>query len=994
MTGDPAKDQALANRVNAADAALNEVDRVPDSRTAGLPGPETSDQAVKVAPNSNRPLELVVANAQKVQRSGPGHPGFQDQGATQRITAETLKAGGTIYINGEPVDVAELVRQNTVYPDSDGSRGRGSSQRQATYDRTLQTLADKLQAGQAQGSVSTLPRPAPTGPALTWETLPTHGTLDGQRYSLDDIITANMTPADQTGVRGRSQREVGNVADRARVLAQINDLYQKGRFVPDGSDGRPAPYFNPDTRKGVNAGDLPDLVIPGAGFVTSIHDSRGQQSPGGPIVSPGESRVIATEAALAAAEVLTIPASGAVSVGVKRLANTVKNPAGNVALNRFRRETADLVASGLDPSTARQVAATNQGQTVADMARLEKGLTSPNVDPYAGLSTGQQTIDDAARAANNAAEVERKLTGSRETPETLARRLQNQQHATNQKTADTLLREIDNKAAANKVAFLRGQEIPYPEVDKAVYLKGVNNRSVATQTTGEPPTSRSTQSYVEQLRALDTATRNYNDRWRLPDPPSDGPSPTGWNPDSSGPEYGSRGNFWSAKGTRGDGGVATLERTSQQTALSADERARLLKNTAGRDEFVDIPDVAPPTLRDVTQAPQPRAPNVQPGKLVDVDGQTAPASRMVDSPRPTSTTKAIPDPAADAVAPKVTTVTAGGSAAVLVGPLPSTGTDKGLQLGAEPVTAGDTLTESEAKGQTATEDQTDFSTRARSAPRSTEKTKAEDELVTRGDPRTTAINRTGQQVRVPGRFPLDTPVDTPLQVRMRERLELGQAQPVVTTGTGVSLRTEPVENISESPAEETLHTQSSTEHTKVTDDDTDAKTITELSPDGPPGLQRVRVPKLPPRVQINGRRRVQDNEVVLPAGEEHPHVVEHETKAVIRTDLRTGEQRVTPVDYRNVETLEVVKRGQESTDGRQVESGALTVTNRRGRVHAVSDPALTGKSTNAVIPRFPYTPPPPKPAKRRRGGGKKKNGSAGEDKANRGPTQISVEFGG
>ena len=148
----------------------------------------------------------------------------------------------------------------------------------------------------------------------------------------------------------------------------------------------------------------------------------------------------------------------------------------------------------------------------------------------------------------------------------------------------------------------------------------------------------------------------------------------------------------------------------------------------------------------------------------------------------------------------------------------------------------------------------------------------------------------------------------------------------------------------------------------------------------------VRLPP-PPPVTPKNRQRVDENEVVLTAAEDgHPHVVEHETRAIIRTDVRTGEQQITPLDYRNVDTLQVVKRGKESTDGRQVASGALTVTNRRGRVHAVSDPALTGDRANVVVPRFPYTPPPAKPhRKRRRGGGKKKNGQRPGREGQQGP---------
>ena len=669
---------------------------------------------------ASRPLELDQADAAEVQRSGPGHPEFQDTAPTQTITAEYLKGGGAIYINGEPVDVDEFVRNNTVYPDSVGTTGRGSTQRQETYERTLQELAEKLQAGQAQGSVSTSPRPAPSGPDLTWENLPTHGTLDGQRTSVEDIVNANV---ERTGIRGR--RSVSE-ADRSRVLAELNDLYQKGRFVPEGSGGRPAPYFNPDTREGVSAGDLPDLVIPGAGFATSIHEARGGQSPGGTLVSPNESKGIAIEAAFAAAEVATIPVSGVLSSGAKTVVNTLKNPGADVALAKFRRQTADMIAAGVDPTTARQVAATNQGQTVADMTRLEKGLTSPT-DPYAGLSTGQKTQADTERAVANALEVERKLTGNRDTPETIARRLQNQQHGTNQKTADELVREIDQKAYSNKIAFLRGREIPYPEVNRALYLKGVNERAVtASQTTPATATNPAlTTSYVEQLRALDRATRSYDEGWRLPDPPSDGISPTGWNPDSSGPEYGSRGNFWSARGAQGDGGVATLERTAQQTTLSADEQAALIRNTAGKSEFTDLPDSGRPTLDDVVAAQSRANSNVQPAKAAAVD---APAS-LLDEALPTARSSTLEEPlTAAAVDTKAAAIGLGAPAASQALPQPATETRPGIDV--DPLTTLDVETRSAAftdpaaGTQTEVALQTTLATGTETAPADATKTKA------------------------------------------------------------------------------------------------------------------------------------------------------------------------------------------------------------------------------------------------------------------------------
>ena len=507
MTGDPAKDQALANRVNAADAAQNEVDRVPDSRTAGLPGPETSDQAVKVAPNSNRPLELVVADAQKVQRSGPGHPAFQDTGSTTSpiTTAELQRLAdnrGTLVINGEEVDVASLVHDNVAYG-STQNRGRGGRQRGDVYQRDLAKLANHLTSGLQTGGVSRFGRvETEQRNDLTLSDLQNARsfTVDGVRY--DDpqkFVDLNLRLSDPylsgsglaaTSQSQRNQDFVSRLASQdeaavAEFMTTVNEARRNGRFGLD--DENTVPYFNPNTKNRFN----PIELLPVGGLGLSVVEGRQPGSHGGTLTTPTEHSGQVKEAAFAAAEIVTFPLSGPAIAGAKNLVRTIKAPAtGTVALNRFRRETADLVASGLDTTTARQVAASNQGQTVADMARLEKGLTSPKVDPYAGLSTGQQTFDDTARAVNNRLEIERKLTGNRETPETLARRLQNQQHGTNQKTADTLIREIDNKAAANKVAFLRGQGNSIPGGRQGALHKRRQQQERSNPNNGRDPHSR------------------------------------------------------------------------------------------------------------------------------------------------------------------------------------------------------------------------------------------------------------------------------------------------------------------------------------------------------------------------------------------------------------------------------------------------------------------------------------------------------------------------
>ena len=370
MTGDPAKDQALANRVNAADAALEEVDRVPDSRTAGLPGRETSDQAVKVAPNSNRPLELLVADAQKVQRSGPGHPGFQDTGSTTPpITAAELQRladnGGTLVINGEVVDVASLVKGNVAYGDSQ-KRGRGGRQRGAVYQRDLGKLAEHLTSGLPFGGVSRFRREEnPTRNDITLADLQNASsfTIDGVRY--DDpqkFIRTNLRQSDPylsghsaaaTAQDARSQDVVRrataqNEAAVAEFMEAVNEARRNGRFGV--GDERTVPYFNPNTKGGFN----PIQLVPVGGLGLSVVEGRQPGSHGGTLTTPTEHSGQVKEAAFAAAEIVTFPLSGPAIAGAKNIVRTIRAPAtGTVALNRFRRETADLLARSPPPTGAR-----------------------------------------------------------------------------------------------------------------------------------------------------------------------------------------------------------------------------------------------------------------------------------------------------------------------------------------------------------------------------------------------------------------------------------------------------------------------------------------------------------------------------------------------------------------------------------------------------------------------------------------------------------------
>ena len=126
-------------------------------------------------------------------------------------------------------------------------------------------------------------------------------------------------------------------------------------------------------------------------------------------------------------------------------------------------------------------------------------------------------------------------------------------------------------------------------------------------------------------------------------------------------------------------------------------------------------------------------------------------------------------------------------------------------------------------------------------------------------------------------------------------------------------------------------------------------------------------------------------------------------------DLRTGEVTVVPMDSLALDTVKVIERRPRNRRVEEVDAGSLRVKSEKGTLHATQDNSLGVNGApgaarrgatvppgapGTVTPRFAYSPPPSKPARRKGGGGRKRNGKSGEDTTSRGPTQISVEFGG
>ena len=79
-------------------------------------------------------------------------------------------------------------------------------------------------------------------------------------------------------------------------------------------------------------------------------------------------------------------------------------------------------------------------------------------------------------------------------------------------------------------------------------------------------------------------------------------------------------------------------------------------------------------------------------------------------------------------------------------------------------------------------------------------------------------------------------------------------------------------------------------------------------------------------------------------GGQHPHVVEFVDHSLNRVDLTTGEATEIPLDDRHHDTVRVVRRGRQSTEGRTVDTGGVRVTSSGGQVQLSEDALLYGSS--------------------------------------------------
>ena len=212
-----------------------------------------------------------------------------------------------IYINGEAVNVADYIRDNTVYPDASSSSVRGRAQRIATYERSLQDLIDHLDEGYQSGAVRLTP-PSVVDKRLTRADLGETFTIDGIEYN---------TKAWLSEVRRVTNNRLGPAAtateqDRREgtALADLSKLGDAGRFSNNGETA--TPYLPEYSRSN---GMTPLDFIPGASSIMAGVKAQSFQSPGGRIITPGEQSLLRREAAFSVFDLAPVPIGATVRAG-------------------------------------------------------------------------------------------------------------------------------------------------------------------------------------------------------------------------------------------------------------------------------------------------------------------------------------------------------------------------------------------------------------------------------------------------------------------------------------------------------------------------------------------------------------------------------------------------------------------------------------------------------------------------------------------------------
>ena len=799
----------------------------------------------------------------------------QDQPQTGRrgtspMTLEQWKARGTVFINGQPVDVAQFIKDNTS---ETAARvvGASISQTGATT-RDIQgeseaQVAAYLNQGLRSGGIRLEQQDFSHLPQVSSkEALGGHFMLDGQVHRTDEYFGKRRSG----GGRTPAQREANWERQDDLLVQELQELRSQGRLqlmTPAGSGLSPdgesilAPestgaVYQPRFEGGLNLGNLyepgAELAVPGYGYVRGEVRARDPQSQGGRLYSDQERRSQQWEAAFLGLDVIPVPtklvtrplASGA-RLAIERLRNVVaRNAADDKIISALRtgqpitrqlqrqaspgfsREIDDLVARGKLDLAESPLAPHDPTRSVA---------LDPRYDTPLGVSHGQGSI------------------------------------------------------------VTRGRGGPFLDVDRPPYRSSadLSHKGRATGPEGE---------------------------WDLPSFEATGGPGFYHRPDP-------RGSFG---GGGSGGGVATLSRTD----LTMDEMLDLIASTRGREEFIPsttAPGIRPAPGRPRPDVATPRRtrpqpidnPGFQPHRMPDgstlwvpagaalpagaVTAQTQPQARLGERPvvrlgaaQPIPQRGSATQPVTSPVTQPAPTLGARAQAQ----PVTAAATGVAHQQGAQPIAEPSMGRQAQSAVASITQPATEYITEDRTQPVT--------EPFTRTQPVTEPFTRT-QPVTEP--FTRTQPVTEPFTRTQPVTEPFTRTQPVTEPFTRTQPVTEPFTRTQPVTEPETPVPPRLVQHLRKAEEEAAG------------GRMQAR-----PVPRGGDQRQQEPDEPIDPTGRVHPQVVTFDTTRSISTDPATGEQTAQPVGTENVDTLRVVRRSPRITAGEQVVAGNLQLDARQDDV--------------------------------------------------------------
>ena len=362
-TGDEATDQAVWDEAVARHSGPDVGPRPPRELLQGsladaAPAPR-SDFALDNAAPARAPIVYGpdVATVTPPRGSVPV-PTAQPQSAPPP-DIEGWKALGSVYINNEEVSVEEIIRRRLPADNADYGHH---------LERAEQEAFQYLREGHASGAVQLEQRSVREG-TLTREDLGDSFTVDGVSYSTEEYFGSVV----QTGPRA-SQLQRHHTESVERKLEELNDLWREGRV---GVEGRPETNtFSelPGERSHLGRGVDPlDYIVPGYALGTEVIEAQDVHTRHGTGIAPEESAAISREGAFSTVDLFPLPVGAALKTA-GRGSGVLFDASGNIlrrgtlpastpqgVIGATNRQAAELIAEGMEPAMARNVAAQSQG---------------------------------------------------------------------------------------------------------------------------------------------------------------------------------------------------------------------------------------------------------------------------------------------------------------------------------------------------------------------------------------------------------------------------------------------------------------------------------------------------------------------------------------------------------------------------------------------------------------------------------------------------------